>query len=185
LRAFARTVILLAMRIEAVPFYGIGVGLILGLAYGFQNYNRYTFEEDENLQHCRPQVTPDQFRWGRTAALLDPDQYEAGQLVRYKINRSTREITSRVVAIQGQTVEIKAGKVMVDDKPLADPYVRGRDKAENFPALLVPKGCVFVLNDQRGRRGGDRRDSRAYGPIPVGAIMLRFAPKDLVKGGRR
>jgi signal peptidase I len=154
------------------------------LVYGLQNYDGHTFEEDKNHQYCHPQVTADQFRWGRAAPRLTAAEFEPGQLVRYEFNRSTRVITSRVVAIQGQTVEIKDGKVLVDGQPAEDPYVRARDRQERFPSLLVPVGCVFVLNDQRARRGGDRRDSRSYGPIPVGAISLRFSSKAFVKGRR-
>ena len=42
---------------------------------------------------------------------------------------------------------------------------------DHYPELIVPAGCLFVLNDQRGR-GADRMDSRAFGPISARSVGM-------------
>ncbi|RMG10166.1 MAG: signal peptidase I [Planctomycetota bacterium] len=173
------------MKPESTPFYGVGVALLLAAAWFLDNYEGYRFPEPDSQQFCQPQVSQDQFRWGRVMALDDGSHLEPNVLVRYKVPRLRKEVTSRVIALEGQRVRIDEGKVYVDGKPFADPYARARGKADYFPELVVPAGSVFVLNDQRMRQGADRMDSRSLGPIPLRAISLCFAPRERKSGRRR
>lgn len=57
----------------------------------------------------------------------------------------------RVIAIPGQTVDIKDGKVYIDGLTLAEPYITqetARSGDMQFP-LKVEGGTVFVLGDNR------------------------------------
>ena len=70
-------------------------------------------------------------------------------------------IIKRVIATEGQTVNIKDGAVFVDDQPLDESYALqptryDEDVDMKFP-LTVDDGCVFVLGDNRG----DSCDSRS------------------------
>ncbi len=63
-------------------------------------------------------------------------------------------IVKRVIATEGQVVDIDSenGVVYVDDKPLSEDYTRGHTAAREgiqYP-LLVEKGCIFALGDNRG-----------------------------------
>ena len=70
-------------------------------------------------------------------------------------------IVKRIIATEGQVVDIdfETGTVKVDNIVLNEPYISSptdRDEGMQFP-LTVPKGCVFVLGDNRQ----DSKDSRS------------------------
>ncbi len=72
-----------------------------------------------------------------------------------------KAIIKRVIATEGQKVDIdfEAGIVYVDDKPLTEPYTltpTNLQEGTQFP-LVVEKGCVFVMGDNRNR-SKDSRD---------------------------
>jgi signal peptidase I len=169
------------MKPEAIPFYGVGVAILLALIFGVENYLGHTFVEVKEQQYCRPQINPDEFRWGRVGPRKEASEFAVNDLVRYRTQRTKREITSRVIATQGQRVKIEKGKILVDGAGIEDKYSRGRIKGEFLPELIVPTDCIFVVNDQRAR-GSDRMDSRNFGPISVRSVLSSFSPKDLVKG---
>ncbi len=86
----------------------------------------------------------------------------------------------RVIALAGETVDIKDGRVLVNGRPLDEPYVNGRTTERNpqqihFP-LTVPPNSVFVLGDNRPVSG----DSREWGAVPdeniIGKVVVRFWP---------
>ena len=70
-------------------------------------------------------------------------------------------IVKRVIATEGQTVDIdfEEGIVYVDGNPLDESYIlteTTRAEGVQFP-LVVDKGCLFVLGDNRD----DSKDSRS------------------------
>ena len=65
-----------------------------------------------------------------------------------------RPIVKRVIATEGQIVDIdfETGTVFVDGSVLEEPYINGNTtdaEGTEFP-LIVEKGCIFVLGDNRG-----------------------------------
>lgn len=174
------------MKPESVPFYGVGVAILLAVGWFFDAYDGYRFPEPEARQYCKPQVQQEQFRWGRVVARGDLDLIEPPMLVRFKVPRTRVEITSRVVAVEGQRVKVEESKVYVDGKMIKDEYKRSSSKYDYCPEVIVPAGCIYVLNDQRMRGGGDRFDSRNLGPIPLRAVSHVFSPKEVeASRGRR
>ncbi|MCR1898129.1 signal peptidase I [Irregularibacter muris] len=61
----------------------------------------------------------------------------------------------RIVAKDGDTVEIKNNVVYINDKEVVEPYIPS-NKIENFPKTKVPNNSYFVLGDNRN----NSRDSR-------------------------
>ncbi len=78
----------------------------------------------------------------------------------------------RVIALGGDRVEIRRDVVYLNGQPLTEPYVEHtRTKKppyrENMRALVVPRGEMFVLGDNRD----DSEDSRYFGPVPLDRVL--------------
>ena len=74
----------------------------------------------------------------------------------------------RVIAVPGETVEVKDGKVYVNDEPLSEPYIQ-EPPLDYFEKVTVPQNTIFVLGDNRNHS----RDSRdpSVGFIPTVNIL--------------
>jgi signal peptidase I len=91
-----------------------------------------------------------------------------------------KDLIKRVIALPGETIDLRNNHVVIDDRVLEEPYIAA-DVATvptgsiEFP-FEVPEGCVFVMGDNRG----DSRDSRIFGPIDedqiVGRAFVRVWP---------
>ncbi len=100
-------------------------------------------------------------------------------------NMSQEPIIKRVIATEGQTVDIdyKNNKVYVDGKELEEPYVCSptveHENGVSFP-LTVEKGHVFVLGDNRAVSLDSR--SKSIGQVDVryilGKALFRIMPLD-------
>jgi signal peptidase I len=90
-----------------------------------------------------------------------------GDVVVLKLPRDPSELLiKRVIALPGETVEIRDGMVWIDGQPLDEPYLTQPTAGQMAP-LTVPEGHVFVLGDNRGYSN----DSRAFGPVPLENIL--------------
>ena len=86
----------------------------------------------------------------------------------------------RVVALPGEHIQIKDGKVYINGEELKEDYLPEGTKTNaeggQFIDLIVPEGTVFAMGDNRGNSG----DSRMFGCIPYekieGKVVLRFWP---------
>lgn len=94
-------------------------------------------------------------------------------------NRPQRELIKRVIAVAGETIEIKKGTVYVDGQALKEPFINTAIKSStDMQPLTVPEKQVFVMGDNRGMSF----DSRAIGPVTVnkidGKAFFMFWPVD-------
>ncbi len=99
-----------------------------------------------------------------------------GQIVVFKYPLDpTRDFVKRLIALPGDTVEIKNGVVYIDDVPLEEPYVKNRDFF-SMEKITVPNGQYFVMGDNRP----NSQDSRFWGFVPknylLGPAFFRYWP---------
>jgi signal peptidase I len=77
------------------------------------------------------------------------------------------EFIKRVIALEGETVQIADGRVLVDGVPIDEPYLHPSTKMFDFGPDTVPDGHVFVMGDNRNRS----QDSRSFGAIEADTIV--------------
>jgi signal peptidase I len=98
---------------------------------------------------------------------------ERGDVVvfRYPFDR-TKSFIKRIVALPGETVEIRQGKVYVNGDPLPEPYVPSQyEDLRDFGPMRVPSESYFVMGDHRI----SSNDSRVFGPVASRYISGRAA----------
>jgi signal peptidase I len=94
--------------------------------------------------------------------------------------KSGEPIIKRVIATEGQTVEIRDNAVYVDGVQLNEPYISSQTNAPygNQFSCVVQKGCVFVMGDNRAVSKDSR--STEIGQIDcreiVGKAVFLFLP---------
>lgn len=90
------------------------------------------------------------------------------------------QLIKRVIAVEGQTVDIRDGVVYVDGEALFEPYTHGKPTLPGTFELpvTIPEGYVWLMGDNRPNSG----DSRFFGPQPVrvvtGRAIWRYWPPD-------
>lgn len=90
-----------------------------------------------------------------------------GELVVFRAPGHPRWLyVKRVAAVAGEEISFSAGKVVVNGRPMEEPYVKGETHPER-PPVRIPAGFVFVLGDNRT----ESEDSRHFGAVPVRELV--------------
>ncbi len=98
-----------------------------------------------------------------------------------------KDFIKRLVALPGETVEIKGGSIYINNKPAQEPifnqvyyYNRGDFGAEG-QKIVVPKDNYFVLGDN----SASSRDSRYWGFVPkdnlLGEALIIYWPPNRIR----
>ena len=113
--------------------------------------------------------------------LHDPGRGDV--VVLHEIRGTTdRDLIKRVIALPGETIEMRNCEVSIDGKKLDEPYldpqvVTPGNCGGDLAPTVVPDDHVFVMGDNRG----GSLDSRNLGPIDEGDLVGRafvvFWPK--------
>lgn len=135
-----------------------------------------TFEEPEKLEYSASEID-----------LSNPvAQYEERSgwnwFVRNFLEIGKRSYIKRVIALPGEHVQIKDGKVYINDQELDEPYLQDGIVTDvqgvGFDDFVVPENCVFAMGDNRNHS----TDCRAFGCIPLekieSTVALRIWPLD-------
>jgi signal peptidase I len=109
------------------------------------------------------------YRW------RDPQRGDVVRLF-YPAN-ADKTFVMRVIAEEGDRVQIVGGRVSVNDVPAKDDYVLAEFRShDDWGPQIVPEGYYFVMGDHRNHVA----DSRHWGFVPkkyiTGRILLRWWP---------
>ena len=137
------------------------------------NIPRYTSVEEVDLSN--PIANYD----GRPTSVFS-------KFVYYVLELGKDSYIKRVIALPGEHVEIKNGKVYINGTELEEPYLQPNVvttvDAKNynyFSEFTVPEGYVFAMGDNRSQS----TDCRAFGCVPVekveSKVWIRFWPLNL------
>lgn len=80
-----------------------------------------------------------------------------------------KDLIKRVVGLPGETVEGKDGRVFVDGRPLAEPYLPSATTTVPFAPVKIPVNHVWVMGDNRANSG----DSRIFGSVSTSSVVGR------------
>ena len=103
------------------------------------------------------------------------------KFVYYVLEINKTSYIKRIIAVAGDHIEIKDGKVYLNGEELQEEYLdegvtTNMGTYGVFSDVIVPKGYVFVMGDNRDHS----TDSRSFGCIPVekieGKVWIRFWP---------
>ena len=107
-----------------------------------------------------------------------------GKFVKYVLEIGKDSYIKRVIALPGEHLEIKDGKVFINGEELQEDYLLDNVKTMAseygyFVDLVVPENCVFAMGDNRGQS----TDCREFGCIPLekveSKVWIRFWPLNL------
>lgn len=98
----------------------------------------------------------------------------------YVLESTKTSYIKRVIALPGEHVELKDGKVYINGEELQETYLQPNVTTNEAEALYtdftVPEGCVFAMGDNRG----ESKDCRVFGCIPQekieSIVWIRFWP---------
>jgi signal peptidase I len=114
-------------------------------------------------------------------------QPQRGDIVVFKYPEDPKkDFIKRLIAKEGETVEISDGDILIDGKPADEPrikaiyyYNRG-DWGQPKQKITVPKDCFYVLGDN----SASSRDSRYWGFVPkryiLGKAIFRYWPLNAI-----
>jgi signal peptidase I len=122
---------------------------------------------------------------GLEKAILPRKDINRHDIVVFKYpNELTKDFVKRVIALEGQKVEIRDKQVFVNDEPLEEMYKYHSDNQvytkteyyqyddvirDNYGPVEVPPGHCFVMGDNRD----NSMDSRYWGFLPMTHIKGR------------
>jgi signal peptidase I len=81
----------------------------------------------------------------------------------------------RVVALPGETVEVRHGRVWIDGLELDEPYVEAQDQRSAL-RMVVPADSYFVMGDNRRHSSDSREFGAIAGEQVVGVVGVRLWP---------
>jgi signal peptidase I len=92
---------------------------------------------------------------------------QIGEILHLTHRLESPPFVKRVIATEGQTVQVKNGTVFVNGKALKERYKV--PDSSNYGPVTVPPGTLFCMGDNRP----NSRDSRYIGFIPIRAVIGR------------
>ena len=114
----------------------------------------------------------------RDGAMFVFGEPERGDIIVFRYPKDpSRDFIKRVIALPGDTVEIRQGKVYVNGNYVDEAYIN-ETANYSWPAHKMDPGEYFVLGDNRNNSS----DSHVWGPVPrdniIGKAWVSYWPVD-------
>ena len=101
----------------------------------------------------------------------------------YVVEFGKESYIKRVIGLPGEHIEIKDGKIYVNEEELDEPYLQSgivtSAKVKGLDDFIVPENCVFAVGDNRNHS----TDCRVFGCIPLekieSTVAIRIWPLNL------
>ncbi len=107
------------------------------------------------------------------AILVTPYRYDTparGDVVVFRSPQAEGEVmVKRIVAVPGDLIETRTGRIRIGGHALPEPYVMRQAASGSIAPQIVPPDRYFVMGDNRA----DSRDSRTWGPVYRPLILGR------------
>ena len=89
----------------------------------------------------------------------------------------SRDFIKRVIAVPGDTIEIKDGNVFVNDELQTEDYILSKCRGD-YPRVKIPEGHIFVMGDNRNNSEDSRFPDVGFVPFELikGKAMVVFWP---------
>lgn len=108
-----------------------------------------------------------------------------GEIVVFRYPKDeSRDFIKRVIAVGGDTIEMRNGRVLVNGNPIEENYIYKDDpkgpNRSNYRKAVVPKDHIFVLGDNRNNSEDSRFADVDFVPhkLVKGRAVLAFWPFD-------
>jgi signal peptidase I len=89
---------------------------------------------------------------------------------------NVKDLVKRVIGLPGETISSAGGQVVINGKPLPEPWLAPGVVTTGINTQKIPAGEYFVMGDNRS----DSQDSRFFGPIKgsliVGRVVVKIWP---------
>lgn len=79
------------------------------------------------------------------------------------------EFIKRVIGLPGERLEIIDNQVLIDGRPIDEPYVKAGSVMPDFGPVVVPEREMFVMGDNRN----SSQDSRYFGSVSTDTVVGR------------
>jgi signal peptidase I len=97
-----------------------------------------------------------------------------GEIVSLVHPRTGELLLKRIAGLGGSTIAVENGHLIRDGKTIVERYTNQHNmEGFYFGPVVVPKGMVFVLGDNRA----ESEDSRSFGPIEIDQVQGRLLTK--------
>ena len=106
-----------------------------------------------------------------------------GEVIVFRYPRDpSRDFIKRVIAVAGDTIEIKDGRVFVNGQLQNEEYILEKTRG-SYPLSTVPEGHIFVMGDNRNNSEDSRFRDVGFVSLDMvkGKAIMVFWPLDQLK----
>lgn len=173
-------------KVSFITLLAISIGAMLSLgALGFLAYAKVAFEAryiPSGSMQPTLQIN-DRIFINKLAYRSKPP--ERGDIVLFEPTQTLQQqgiyspVICRTIGLPGDKIEIRQGKVYINNQPLQENYI-AEPPAYQYGPITVPANSYFVLGDNRN----NSYDSHYWGFVPqknlIGKASSRYWPPDRI-----